>query len=174
MLYVLALLLGVTGGLRAATPLAAVSIGAYLGWMNLGTTWAAFLGTIVAAVILGILAIAELVSDQLPSAPEPQGTPAVRRPYRQRRFLRRRDRPAVGRLDWRPDRRSHRRRAGNAGRLRGAQAAGRGDRRPGPSDCAARRRGGSDRRPAYRPRRGLSRYSGSILAANRQGRILSA
>ena len=69
MLYVLALLLGVTGGLRAATPLAAVSIGAYLGWMNLGTTWAAFLGTIVAAVILGILAIAELVSDQLPSAP---------------------------------------------------------------------------------------------------------
>ena len=32
-------------------------------------TWAGFLGTIVAAIILGILAIVELVTDQLPSAP---------------------------------------------------------------------------------------------------------
>lgn len=69
MFYILALLLGVTAGLRAATPLAAVSIGAYLGWINLSGTWAGFLGTIVAAIILGILAIVELVTDQLPSAP---------------------------------------------------------------------------------------------------------
>ena len=69
MFYILALLLGVTAGLRAATPLAAVSIGAYLGWINLSGTWAGFLGTIIAAIILGILAIVELVTDQLPSAP---------------------------------------------------------------------------------------------------------
>ena len=69
MFYILALLLGVTAGLRAATPLAAVSIGAYLGWINLSGTWAGFLGTLVAAIILGILAIAELVTDQLPNTP---------------------------------------------------------------------------------------------------------
>jgi uncharacterized membrane protein len=69
MFYILALLLGVTAGLRAATPLAAVSIGAYLGWINLSGTWAGFLGTLVAAIILGILAITELVTDQLPNTP---------------------------------------------------------------------------------------------------------
>lgn len=69
MFYLLALLLGITAGLRAATPLAAVSIGAYLGWINLSGTWAGFLGTVVAAVILGLIAIAELVTDQLPTTP---------------------------------------------------------------------------------------------------------
>ena len=69
MFYVLALLLGVTGGLRAGTPLAAVSVGAYLGWINLGGTWAAFMGAMVTAIILVIIAIVELVGDQLPSAP---------------------------------------------------------------------------------------------------------
>lgn len=69
MLYVLLLLLGVTAGLRAATPLAAVSIGAYLGWIDLTGTWAAFAGHIIAAIIFGLLAILELVGDQLPRTP---------------------------------------------------------------------------------------------------------
>ena len=69
MLYVLLLLLGVTAGLRAATPLAAVSIGAFLGWIDLTGTWAAFAGNIITAVILGILAIVELVGDQRANAP---------------------------------------------------------------------------------------------------------
>ncbi|MDR3474024.1 MAG: DUF4126 family protein [Devosia sp.] len=69
MFYALALLLGITAGLRAATPLAALSWGAYLGWINLSGTWAAFVGNIVVAVILGLFAIAELVTDQLPSTP---------------------------------------------------------------------------------------------------------
>ncbi|HEY4202683.1 MAG TPA: DUF4126 family protein [Devosiaceae bacterium] len=69
MFFVLALLLGITAGLRAATPLAAVSIGAYLGWIDLSGTWAAFIGHIVTAVILGILAVLELIGDQLPSTP---------------------------------------------------------------------------------------------------------
>ena len=69
MFYVLVLLIGITAGLRAATPLAAVSIGAYLGWINLSGTWASFAGNIIVAVILGILAIVELVTDQLPNTP---------------------------------------------------------------------------------------------------------
>jgi uncharacterized membrane protein len=69
MLYVLLLLLGVTGGLRAVMPLAAVSIGAYLGWIDLTGTWAAFAGNIITAVILGILAIVELIGDQRANAP---------------------------------------------------------------------------------------------------------
>ena len=69
MFYLLALLLGVTAGLRAATPLAALSWGAYFGWINLSGTWAAFVGNIVVAIVLGIFAIAELVTDQLPATP---------------------------------------------------------------------------------------------------------
>jgi uncharacterized membrane protein len=69
MYYVLVLLLGITAGLRAAMPLAALSIGAWLGWINLSGTWAGFLGTLVAAIILGIIALAELVTDQLPNTP---------------------------------------------------------------------------------------------------------
>lgn len=69
MIYVLFLILGITAGLRAVTPLAAVSIGAYLGWIDLTGTWAAFAGNIITAVILGLAAIAELVTDQLPQTP---------------------------------------------------------------------------------------------------------
>jgi len=69
MLYVLILLLGITAGLRAATPLAALSWGAYLGWINLTGTWAAFVGNIIVAIVLGLFALAELVTDQLPSTP---------------------------------------------------------------------------------------------------------
>jgi uncharacterized membrane protein len=69
MIYVLAILIGVTAGLRAVTPIAAVSWGAYLGWIDLSATPAAFLGNIIAVVIITLLAIAELVSDQLPSTP---------------------------------------------------------------------------------------------------------
>ena len=69
MFYVAILLLGITAGLRAATPLAAVSIGAYLGWIDLSGTWASFVGNVFVAFILTIVAIAELVTDQLPTTP---------------------------------------------------------------------------------------------------------
>jgi uncharacterized membrane protein len=69
MTLLLALLIGVVAGLRAIMPLAAVSWGAHLGWIHLDGTWLAFLGYTVTPYILSLVAIAELVTDQLPSTP---------------------------------------------------------------------------------------------------------
>lgn len=69
MIYVLAILIGVAAGLRAVTPIAAIAWGAYLGWIDLSATPLAFMGNIIAVVIITLLAIAELVSDQLPNTP---------------------------------------------------------------------------------------------------------
>ena len=67
--YVLPLLIGVVAGLRAMTAPAAVSIGAYLGQLSLANTTLAFLSSVWAAGILGLLAVVEFVTDQLPSTP---------------------------------------------------------------------------------------------------------
>jgi uncharacterized membrane protein len=48
---------------------AAVAWGAYLGWLPLAGSWAGFMGHWLAVAILTLLALAELVSDQLPSTP---------------------------------------------------------------------------------------------------------
>ncbi len=69
MLYVAIFILGIVAGLRAATPLAAVSWAAYLGWIDLSGTWASFVGNIIVAIILTLAAIAEFVTDQLPNTP---------------------------------------------------------------------------------------------------------
>ncbi|WEK05328.1 MAG: DUF4126 family protein [Candidatus Devosia phytovorans] len=69
MIYILAILIGFTAGLRAMTPLAAVSWGAYLGWIDLSATPLAFLGNIIAVIIITLIAIGELITDQLPSTP---------------------------------------------------------------------------------------------------------
>ncbi|CAN5147740.1 membrane protein [soil metagenome] len=69
MLYVLALLMGLVAGLRAMMPAAAVSWAAYLGLLKLDGTWLSFLGSIWTVVIFTVLAIGELVTDQLPSIP---------------------------------------------------------------------------------------------------------
>lgn len=69
MLYILTILIGVVAGLRAVTPIAALSWGTWLGWIDLSATPLAFLGNIVAVIIISLVAIAELVSDQLPNTP---------------------------------------------------------------------------------------------------------
>ena len=69
MIYVLAILIGVAAGLRAVTPIAAIAWGAYLGWIDLSATPLAFMGNIIAVIIITVLAIAELISDQLPNTP---------------------------------------------------------------------------------------------------------
>src|SRR5690349_112107 len=68
-IYLLALLIGVVAGLRAMTAPALVSWAAYFGWLNLSGTWLAFLGNAWTHWILTILALGELVTDQLPSTP---------------------------------------------------------------------------------------------------------
>lgn len=69
MLYLLALLIGVVAGLRAMMAPAAVAWGAHLGWLPVAGTWAGFMGHWVAVAIFSVLALVELVTDQLPSTP---------------------------------------------------------------------------------------------------------
>jgi uncharacterized membrane protein len=68
-IYVFALLIGMLAGLRAITPLAAVSWAAYLGLLPLEHTWLAFLGYTYAPYILSLFAIGELIADKLPKTP---------------------------------------------------------------------------------------------------------
>ncbi|MFM0198473.1 DUF4126 family protein [Paraburkholderia fungorum] len=67
--YVLALLIGVIAGLRAMTAPAAVSWAAHLGWIPLQDTPLAFLGFTATPYIFTVLAIVELITDQLPKTP---------------------------------------------------------------------------------------------------------
>jgi uncharacterized membrane protein len=67
--YVIALLMGVVAGLRAMTAPAAVSWAAHLGWLPLQGTPLAFLGYAATPWIITVLALLELVTDQLPSTP---------------------------------------------------------------------------------------------------------
>lgn len=69
MLYLLALLIGIIAGLRAMTAPAAISFAAHYGLLNLSGTWLAFLGYRWTPWIFLLLAIGELVTDQLPSTP---------------------------------------------------------------------------------------------------------
>ena len=65
----LALLIGIIAGLRAMMAPAAVSWAARLGWLNLAPTSLAFLGYAFTPWIFTALALAELVTDQLPTTP---------------------------------------------------------------------------------------------------------
>src|SRR4051812_18790434 len=69
MTLILALLIGVVAGLRAMAAPAAVSWAAHLGWINLGESWLAFMGHWAAVALFTILAVGELITDQLPSTP---------------------------------------------------------------------------------------------------------
>ena len=69
MLYLLALLIGVVAGLRAMMAPAAVAWGAHLGRLPVAGTWASFMGHWIAVALFSILALVELVTDQLPSTP---------------------------------------------------------------------------------------------------------
>ncbi|MDH4988386.1 DUF4126 domain-containing protein [Aminobacter anthyllidis] len=69
MIYLLALLIGIVAGLRAMTAPAAIAWGAWLGWLPLAGTWAGFMGHWITVAIFTVLAVVELVTDQLPSTP---------------------------------------------------------------------------------------------------------
>jgi uncharacterized membrane protein len=67
--FLLALLIGVVAGLRAMTAPAVVSWATNLGWLHVGATSLAFLDCSWVRWILTVLALGELVTDQLPSTP---------------------------------------------------------------------------------------------------------
>lgn len=69
LVLLLALLIGVVAGLRAFTAPAAVAWAAMLDWIVLDGTWAQWVGHPVTVAVLTVLAVGELVTDQLPKTP---------------------------------------------------------------------------------------------------------
>ncbi len=69
MLILLTILIGIVAGLRAMTAPAAVAWGAYLGWFDISQSSLSFMGSIWAVAIFTVLAIVELITDQLPGTP---------------------------------------------------------------------------------------------------------
>lgn len=69
LVLLLALLIGVVAGLRAFAAPAAVAWAAALSWINLDGTWAEWLAHPIVVTVLTILAVVELVTDQLSRTP---------------------------------------------------------------------------------------------------------
>lgn len=68
-IHVFPFLIGIVAGLRTLTAPAVVSWAARLGWLHLGDTGLAFLGSAVAPWILSVLAVGELINDKLRKTP---------------------------------------------------------------------------------------------------------
>jgi uncharacterized membrane protein len=69
----LAFAIGFVAGLRTMTAPAAVSWGAWLGWLNLDGSPLSFMGSGLTATIFTTLAVVEYVTDLLPSTPNRTG-----------------------------------------------------------------------------------------------------
>lgn len=69
LVLLLALLIGVVAGLRAFTAPAVMAWAAFLDWINLSGTWASWVGHWATVTVLTIIALAELISDQMPQTP---------------------------------------------------------------------------------------------------------
>lgn len=67
--FVAALLIGIVAGLRTMMAPAATSWAARLGWLSLGGTSLGWLGHPITSIVLTVLALVELVTDQLPKTP---------------------------------------------------------------------------------------------------------
>src|SRR5438874_8586016 len=65
----LAFAIGVITGLRSLTAPTVVAWAAHLKWLDLRSTWAAFMASTVTLCVLTALALAELVGDKLPKTP---------------------------------------------------------------------------------------------------------
>jgi uncharacterized membrane protein len=76
-IFLLAFLLGVVAGLRALTAPAVLAWGAHRGWLNLHGTPLSFMASTTAMVIFVLLAVAELIADQLPSTPSRTAPPGL-------------------------------------------------------------------------------------------------
>lgn len=71
----LAVLIGVVAGLRAMTAPAVVAWAAQLGWIDLSDTWASWVDSPITVAIFSVLAIGELITDQLPKTPSRKSPP---------------------------------------------------------------------------------------------------
>ena len=69
LVLLLALLIGAVAGLRALTAPAVVAWAGALGWIDLDDTWAQWVAHPITVTVLTILALGELVTDQLPKTP---------------------------------------------------------------------------------------------------------
>ena len=84
-MYALALLIGIVAGLRAFTAPTAISWAAWSGRLALEGSRLAFLGYSWTPWIFMLLALGELVGDQLPSTPSRTRADAIRRATIERR-----------------------------------------------------------------------------------------
>ena len=75
LVLLLALLIGVVAGLRAFTAPAVVAWAAFLHWINLDGTWASWMGHWATVAVLTVIAVAELISDKMPTLPSRKTAP---------------------------------------------------------------------------------------------------
>lgn len=75
-IIILALLIGIMAGLRSMMAPAVLAWAAYLGWLPLQTTWAAFMAHSITPFIFTGLAIIELIMDKLPTTPSRKSPPS--------------------------------------------------------------------------------------------------
>lgn len=75
LVLLLALLIGVVAGLRTFTAPAVVAWAAFLHWINLDGTWASWMGHWATVAVLTVLAVVELISDQMESMPSRKTAP---------------------------------------------------------------------------------------------------
>lgn len=75
LVLLLALLIGVVAGLRTFTAPAVVAWAAFLHWINVDGTWASWMGHWATVAVLTVLAVIELISDQMESMPSRKTAP---------------------------------------------------------------------------------------------------
>ena len=75
LVLLLALLIGVVAGLRAFTAPAVMAWAAALQWINLSGTWASWMGNWITVAVLTVIAVAELISDKMPTLPNRTSAP---------------------------------------------------------------------------------------------------
>jgi uncharacterized membrane protein len=73
----LAFLIGVIAGLRSFTAPAVTAWAAHRQWLNLHNSPLSFMGSATAVVVFTLLALGELVADQLPSTPSRTDPPGL-------------------------------------------------------------------------------------------------
>jgi uncharacterized membrane protein len=76
-ILLLAFLLGVVAGLRSFTAPAVLAWAAHRGWLSLHGTPLSFMASAAATVIFILLAVGELIADQLPSTPSRTAPPGL-------------------------------------------------------------------------------------------------